>query len=194
MIQAIDLDTVEMMEIESPTDPTRRLKVAFPISSATGTAASASVYFELEPGTHVGVHTDTAEEFLIVLEGRGEGLVGEETAPVQAGQVVVVPAMVRHDMTNREREVGERPEQAAGVGRHAGRRQAVRNRRVGVHPVVGEGGRDRLRIAGVPGGEVAPGDILGRHGGALLSSAPGRRGPRRAYVRAARSRHGCPPR
>jgi quercetin dioxygenase-like cupin family protein len=100
MIQAIDLSTVEMMDIESPTDPARRLKVAFPISSATGTAASACVYFELEPGAHVGVHTDTAEEFLIVLEGRGEGLVGEETAPVEAGQVVVVPAMVRHDMTN----------------------------------------------------------------------------------------------
>lgn len=100
MIQAVDLNTVEMMDIESPTDPTRKLKVAFPISSATGTAASATVYFELEPGMHVGVHTDTAEEFLIVLEGRGVGLVGEETAPVEAGQVVVVPAMVRHDMTN----------------------------------------------------------------------------------------------
>ena len=37
MIQAIDLDTVDLMEIESPTDPARRLRVAFPISSATGT-------------------------------------------------------------------------------------------------------------------------------------------------------------
>lgn len=100
MIQAVDLNTVEMMDIASPTDPTRRLRVAFPISSATGTAASATVYFELRPGTHVGVHTDTAEEFLIVLEGRGEGLVGDETASVEAGRVVVVPAMVRHDMTN----------------------------------------------------------------------------------------------
>ena len=80
MIQAIDLNTIELMEIESPIDPARRLKVAFPISSATGTAASACVYFELQPGAHVGVHTDSAEEFLIVLEGRGEGLVGEETA------------------------------------------------------------------------------------------------------------------
>jgi quercetin dioxygenase-like cupin family protein len=100
MIQAIDLDHIDLLDIESPTDPARKLKVGFPISSATGTAASASVYFELQPGMHVGVHTDTAEEFLIVMEGRGEGLVGEETLPVEAGQVVVVPAMVRHDMTN----------------------------------------------------------------------------------------------
>jgi mannose-6-phosphate isomerase-like protein (cupin superfamily) len=94
-MQSIDLDNLETMEIQSALDPARRVRVAFPISSASGTAASASVYFELEPGAHVGVHTDSAEEFLIVLEGSGEGLVGDE-----AGQVVVVPAMVRHDLTN----------------------------------------------------------------------------------------------
>ena len=99
-MQAIDLSTLELMDLESALDPTRRIRVAFPISSATGTAASASVYFEVEPGDHVGVHTDSSEEFLVILEGRGEGLVGDEVAPVQAGQVVVVPAMVRHDVTN----------------------------------------------------------------------------------------------
>ncbi|WP_217913978.1 cupin domain-containing protein [Miltoncostaea marina] len=99
-MQAIDLDRLDLMSIESPTDPTRRLRVAFPMSSATGTAASASVYFELDPGAHVGVHTDSAEEFLVIMEGSGLGLVGEETAPVHAGQVVLVPPMVRHDVTN----------------------------------------------------------------------------------------------
>jgi hypothetical protein len=85
-MHAVDLSTVEMIDIESALDPTRRLRVAFPISSATGTAASASVYFELEPGDHVGGHT--------------EGLVGDEVARAHAGQIVVVPAMMRHDMTN----------------------------------------------------------------------------------------------
>jgi len=99
-MQAIDLNTLELMDLESALDPTRRLRVAFPISSATGTAASASVYFEVEPGDHVGAHTDSAEEFLVILEGRGEGMVGDEVAPVREGQVVVVPAMVRHDITN----------------------------------------------------------------------------------------------
>jgi quercetin dioxygenase-like cupin family protein len=99
-MQTVDLQNVETMEIQSALDPARRVRVAFPISSTSGTAASASVYFELEPGAHVGVHTDSAEEFLIVLEGSGEGLLGEEVARVEAGQIVVVPAMVRHDMTN----------------------------------------------------------------------------------------------
>ncbi len=110
-MQAVDLRDIELMEVESALDPSRRVRVAFPISSATGTAASASVYFELEPGAHVGVHTDSAEEFLIVLEGTGEGLVGDETARVEAGQIVVVPAMVRHDMTN----VGEGPLRVLGT-------------------------------------------------------------------------------
>lgn len=110
-MQAVDLRDIELMEVESALDPSRRVRVAFPISSATGTAASACVYFELEPGAHVGVHTDSAEEFLIVLEGTGEGLLGDETARVEAGQVVVVPAMARHDMTN----VGDGPLRVLGT-------------------------------------------------------------------------------
>lgn len=99
-MQAVDLNAIELMHIESALDPTRRIRVAFPISSATGAAASASVYFELEQGCHVGVHTDSSEEFLVILEGTGEGLMGDEVATVEAGQVVVVPPMVRHDITN----------------------------------------------------------------------------------------------
>jgi quercetin dioxygenase-like cupin family protein len=99
-MQAIDPAAIDTVEIESALDPARRLRVTFPFSSATGTAASASVYFELEPGCHVGVHTDSSEEFLIVLEGTAEGLIGHETARLEAGQVALVPPMVRHDLTN----------------------------------------------------------------------------------------------
>jgi len=111
VIQHVDLNEIELMQVVSPTDPTRRARVTFPTSSATGLAASASVYFELEPGAHVGVHTDTSEEHLVVLEGSGEGLVGEEVAPIHAGSVVVVPAMVRHDLTN----TGHRPLRVLGT-------------------------------------------------------------------------------
>lgn len=110
-MQAVDLPGLELMEVESATDPTRRVRVAFPVSSATGTAASASVYFELEPGAHLGVHTDSSEELLIVLEGSGEGLVGDERSPVGPGTVVVVPPMVPHDMTN----TGDEPLRVLGT-------------------------------------------------------------------------------
>jgi mannose-6-phosphate isomerase-like protein (cupin superfamily) len=104
-MQAINLDNIETFDFQSELDPAMRVRVAFPISSATGTAASASVYFELDPGAHLGVHADSAEEFLIILQGEGVGLVGDETAPVKAGDVVVVPAMVRHGLTNTGTEV-----------------------------------------------------------------------------------------
>ena len=99
-MHVVDLNAVETVEIESALDPTRRVRVAFPISSATGTASSATVYFEVDPGDHVGVHVDSAEEFLVILEGSAEALVGEELGRAAAGQVVVVPSMVRHDLTN----------------------------------------------------------------------------------------------
>jgi mannose-6-phosphate isomerase-like protein (cupin superfamily) len=100
MAQIVDLHDIELMPFASEIDHTRRVRATFPISSATGTAASCAVYFELDPGTHVGVHTDSSEEFIIVLEGEGLALLGEDTAPVREGQVLVVPAMERHDVTN----------------------------------------------------------------------------------------------
>ena len=99
-MHVIDLNAVQTIDIESALDPSRRVRVAFPISSATGTASSATVYFEVEPGDHVGVHVDSAEEFLVILEGSAEALVGDELGRAEAGQVVVVPSMVRHDLAN----------------------------------------------------------------------------------------------
>ena len=63
------------------------LSVAFPISSATGTADTAVVYLEFEPGGELAAHTDSAEELLLVLEGTAEGIVGDETARLEAGDV-----------------------------------------------------------------------------------------------------------
>ena len=63
-----------------------------------------------------------------------------------------------------ERQVRERGEEAAGVLCGARRPEAVRDVRIGVGPVRREDGRDRLRIATVPGVEVAGGDVESPHG------------------------------
>lgn len=76
------------------------MSVAFPISSATGTADTAVVYLEFEPDGELAVHTDSAEELLLVLEGTAEGVVGDETARLEAGDIAVVPALVRHGLRN----------------------------------------------------------------------------------------------
>jgi quercetin dioxygenase-like cupin family protein len=93
-MHTVDLAALEWLH-EAP-----GLRVAFPIHAATGAAASAAVYFELDPGASAGVHTDSAEEVVIVLEGEAEATVGGETSAVRRGQLAVVPAGVAHDIRN----------------------------------------------------------------------------------------------
>ena len=95
---AIQLADRDLAEITSETDETRQMRVDFPISSTAGAASSAVVYFELEPGEHTGMHTDSAEEIVLVLSGRAEAIVGDERGELSAGGLGLVPALVPHDV------------------------------------------------------------------------------------------------
>jgi quercetin dioxygenase-like cupin family protein len=109
-MHCVDLDSLDLFERTSELDPTIRVHVGFPHSSAVGTASTATVYFELEPGAHLGRHQDSAEELLLVLEGQGEATVGDETARAEAGGIVTVPAMEPHDIRN----IGDGPLRVLG--------------------------------------------------------------------------------
>jgi quercetin dioxygenase-like cupin family protein len=93
-MQVVDLNDVETFEVDE------RLHVAFPVSSATGTAATATVWMEIAPGGEVGEHTDTAEELLYIVRGEVEASIGDETGTVRAGDLVVVPALAPHSFRN----------------------------------------------------------------------------------------------
>ena len=93
----LDLDAVELQENPMAGGS---IRVAFPLHSALGTAASATVLFELEPGNELATHTDSSEELLLVLAGEGEAHVGEETGRLRAGQLAVVPALAPHGIRN----------------------------------------------------------------------------------------------
>ena len=93
-MQAVQIDELELFEGWSQSDTGMRVRAGFPISSGTGTKSTAVVYFELEPGEHLGSHTDSAEEILLVVAGKGEATIGEEQAAVQTGTLAVVPALV----------------------------------------------------------------------------------------------------
>jgi quercetin dioxygenase-like cupin family protein len=99
-MQPIALQHLELTRSVSELDPSQRAAFAFPVSSATGTASTAVVYFELEPGAHLGAHTDSAEELLLVLEGTAEAVVEGEPAILEAGSLAVVPATAPHDIRN----------------------------------------------------------------------------------------------
>ena len=76
------------------------LRVSFPVHSAAGTASSATVLFELDPGATLGVHTDSAEELLIILQGTAEARIGDEVGLLEKHQVGLVPPMAPHGLRN----------------------------------------------------------------------------------------------
>lgn len=89
----VDIESVEMVELEG-------LRFAFPMHEGTGHAGSAVVLFELDPGATLPLHTDSAEEILLVLAGSAEATVGDEVGPIVAGQLALVPASVPHGVRN----------------------------------------------------------------------------------------------
>lgn len=95
-----NLNTVDLHETWTETDPTQRCRSTFPLAKALGTENSTLVYFELAPGDHLGRHTDSAEEVLLILAGTVDVSVGEETERASQGQLALVPTMVPHDLRN----------------------------------------------------------------------------------------------
>ena len=89
-----DLNDYELM----PAAP--GLRVGFPVHSATGTASTATVLFELDPGSELAMHTDSAEELLIIVQGTAEARVGDEVGRLEQHQVGLVPPMVPHGLRN----------------------------------------------------------------------------------------------
>jgi quercetin dioxygenase-like cupin family protein len=93
----VDLDEVELFDNTTAGGP---IRVAFPWHSAAGTGSSAAVLFELDPGSMLATHTDSAEEALYILEGEGEATIDGDRGRVRAGQVAIVPALAPHSLRN----------------------------------------------------------------------------------------------
>ena len=77
-----------------------RVRVTFPLNKWAGSADSAAVYFEIEPGNRLAEHTDSAEEILYVVAGDAEAQLGDERGRLTAGDLAVIPAMVPHGVVN----------------------------------------------------------------------------------------------
>jgi quercetin dioxygenase-like cupin family protein len=101
----VDVDRQEL----APRAP--GLSVSFPMHSLTGAASSAAVLFELEPGAELPVHTDSAEELLLVVSGRAEARVGDEVGTLEQHQAALVPAMAPHGLRN----IGSEPLRVFGT-------------------------------------------------------------------------------
>ena len=92
---------LELLQGWFDSDPEHtRVSVTFPINKWVGSADSAAVYFEIEPGNRLAEHTDSAEEILYVVAGDAEAQVGDDRARLSAGDLAVIPAMVPHGVVN----------------------------------------------------------------------------------------------
>ncbi len=92
---------LELMQGWFDSDPEHtRVRVTFPINKWVGSADSAAVYFEIEPGNRLAEHTDSAEEILYVVAGNAQAEVGGERRRLSAGDLAVIPAMVPHAVAN----------------------------------------------------------------------------------------------
>jgi quercetin dioxygenase-like cupin family protein len=107
----IQTQNLELTRWAATGDRTRKIDADWPLYRDRGAASTAVVYFELEPGMHLGRHTDSAEELLIVLQGEIEAVVGAERKRVGAGGMALVPSMVPHDVVS----VGNAPAKVLGV-------------------------------------------------------------------------------
>lgn len=94
----IQTQDLELAHYQSLTDESRHIDADWPISREAGAASTAVVYFELAPGKRLGAHTDSAEEVLVILDGEVDVVVGDERRRVDRGGLVLVPALVPHDV------------------------------------------------------------------------------------------------
>jgi quercetin dioxygenase-like cupin family protein len=96
----VNVNKLELAEFTGRDNPLQHCRATFPLLGAHGTEHSATVYFELEPGRHLGRHTDSAEELLLILDGTVEVSVGEEKGVLTKGDLALVPVLVPHDLRN----------------------------------------------------------------------------------------------
>ena len=110
-MHAVQTRGIDLMPAHHRADERNVVRAAWPVHRGTGARSSAAVLFELDPGTRLGTHTDSAEEVLVVLEGEVEIVVGDERRRAGAGSISVVPAEIPHDVVG----AGDTPARVTGV-------------------------------------------------------------------------------
>jgi quercetin dioxygenase-like cupin family protein len=110
-VYTVQTQEMELLPAHHRHDEANTVRAAWPVHRGIGARSTAAVYFELDPGSHLGTHIDSAEEVLVVLDGEVDVVVGEERRRVSAGGMAVVPAETPHDVIG----VGELTARVAGV-------------------------------------------------------------------------------
>jgi quercetin dioxygenase-like cupin family protein len=90
----INSKDVESVEIEPD------VFVRIMVDRSKGSQGIALVRGLMRPGGHLPPHTHDVEEALTVLQGTALSRIGEDTFNLKAGDAVLLPANVTHELTN----------------------------------------------------------------------------------------------
>jgi quercetin dioxygenase-like cupin family protein len=99
-VYTVETQGLELLPAHHRDDEANVVRAAWPVHRGTGARSTAAVYFELAPGSHLGVHTDSAEEVLVVIAGEVDVVGGGDRRRVRAGGMAVVPAEAPHDVVS----------------------------------------------------------------------------------------------
>jgi quercetin dioxygenase-like cupin family protein len=99
LLRALSVEELELATFSVGDDPTAEARLGVPISAATGSPNSL-VYLEVDPGKQIPLHTHTADEVFVVLEGEGIVTSGDRQWSASAGSIAVAPAFEQHGWEN----------------------------------------------------------------------------------------------
>ena len=70
------------------------------VHRASGAGALTTRLVTIDPGVRTRLHWHKVEEAMMVLEGEGQAVLGDETFPIKAGEALLGPAGIRHGFIN----------------------------------------------------------------------------------------------
>ena len=108
---AMKLNELELGEFWQDEAPRARGRGGFPLVGVPGTESVGMVYFEIEPGDELALHTDSPDEIIVVLSGTARATVGDEVENLTTGSVAFIPGMVPHGFES----VGAEPLRCVGI-------------------------------------------------------------------------------
>ena len=94
------LDESQLVECWPEGNPAARMRCSDALIFSRKADSSSLVHMVLETGGRVPPHTDSAEEVVLVLEGTVEAQVGDQSGALEAGGMVLIPAMALHSIRN----------------------------------------------------------------------------------------------
>lgn len=100
MVPVVNSTMLARAHVQGAADKSVNWAGAFATCGGKGATQSSTIVYEIEPGGHLGWHTDATEETQYIIAGTGELLMDDGKHAVGPGSVFVLPTDVRHDLVN----------------------------------------------------------------------------------------------